>query len=376
MAAYILLSSLLSIIGGCFYFCILRNRLQVLQAKYVLLSILLLSWVVPILVPSLPNYTSSLEKKYLFDYKAYNNWNVVDIKDETLLACYEKATTSKQQCECEVQQQANILYYQSNPYYNFIISIKQPIYYFFLLMMGLFLLDFILKIFCLAYLAWTSPKEKRSLQGTSFYILQTQQKLPIAISSFTLWNHYILVETNFEEDFTEQEIEAILLHEVAHLKQKDTWQQMLMYILRIFWWMQPMFYWIKKELDKLNEYVADDFAVKHIGDTKFYAKTLLKAKEQQVQYQQLNLVMHFAQGLFKQRILRLINEQPKSHSSNWVAALAFIGFIFWTTSVATLPTIQAQDIAIQQYEFLQTKNKTTGKTEFCKSCLIEEINGN
>jgi hypothetical protein len=239
----------------------------------------------------------------------------------------------------------------------------------------LFLLDFVVKMFCLVYLAVYTPKEKRTLAGTTFYILRPQQNMPLAISSFTLWNHYIIAEFNLEDRFTEAEMEAILLHEVAHLQQRDTWQQILLYILRMFWWMQPMYYWLKKELERLNEYVADDFAAAHVGNSKFYAKTLLKAKEQQLQHQKLSLVLFFAQGLFKQRILRLINEQPRSYQPNWLPALAFIGVIFWTTSAATLPSLQAQDIAIKQYEILHYKSVSTGKVEFCKSCLVEELKG-
>ncbi|MFT5647221.1 MAG: beta-lactamase regulating signal transducer with metallopeptidase domain [Aureispira sp.] len=373
MVHYILLSCLLSMIGGGLYFFVLQKRLQVLQAKYVLLGILLLSWMIPIMVPSLPNYTQELGEEYLVDYKSYDAWNVVDIQDDDLVACYESAENSQEQCHCEVQQQSNVLYYQSNSYYNFVITCKNPLFWFFAGMMLLFLMDFVLKLVCLVYLAKTSPREYQTLKGTNFYLLRPTQKLPLSISSFSLWNNYILLDSNLEANFSEREMEAILLHEVAHLQQRDTWQQMFLSVLKIFWWMQPMFYFFKRELDELNEYVADDFAVKHIGDAKFYARILLKAKENQTQQGALSLVACFAQGLFKQRILRLVNTPVYNPKPNWVFSLLLVGVVFWSTSAVALPILQEHDHAIKQYEILQEKNSLTGKHEFCKSCILEEL---
>lgn len=374
MVHYILLSCLLSMIGGGLYFFVLQKRLQVLQAKYVLLGILLLSWLIPVIVPSLPNYTQELGAEYLVDYKNYDAWNVVDIQDENLVACYESAENSQEQCHCEVKQQSNVLYYQSSSYYNFILTCKQPLFWFFVTMMLLFLADFFLKLLALIYLAHTSPREALSLKGTTFYLLRPTQKLPLAISSFSLWKHYILLDTSMEANFSEREMEAILLHEVAHLQQRDTWQQMFLSVLKVFWWMQPMYYFLRKELEELNEYVADDFVVKELGDAKFYARILLKAKEQQTQQASLSLVACFAQGLFKQRILRLVNVQAPSQKPNWIFSLLLVGVVFWSTSAVALPILQEHDIAIKQYEILQKKNSITGKSEFCKSCILDELN--
>jgi len=139
MVHYILLSCLLSMIGGGLYFFVLQKRLQVLQAKYTLLGILMLSWMIPVLAPNLPNYTQKLGEDYLVDYKNYDAWNVVDIHDDNLVACYESANNSEEQCHCEVKQQSNVLYYQSSAYYNFILACKNPLFWFFVGMMLVFL---------------------------------------------------------------------------------------------------------------------------------------------------------------------------------------------------------------------------------------------
>lgn len=372
----ILLSCLLSILGGGIYFGVLRHYLSALHAKYVLFGIIAMSWLIPLLIPNLPNYSETLEKAYLFDYNEYSAWNVVDIEDENLVACYETAANSQEQCRCEIKQQMVVVYYQSNPYYNFLIACKQPAYCLFLLMVGGLLLYLGFKCLCLLLLARRFPVEKRELAGTTVYLLRATAASPHPISSFTLWRHYILLSENFEQHFSEEELHAILLHEVAHLQQRDTWQQILLELLHTLWWFNPAYYWFKGELNRLNEYVADDFAVAKIGNHRFYAKLLLKAKEQQC-YSKLNLAVYFAQGLFKQRILRLVQPQefnPKANAPHrWAGSLIMIAAIFWNTSAWALPVLQTQDVAIKQYEILQQKSATTGQHEFCKSCLSDEL---
>ena len=373
MIHYILLSCLLSLLGGGLYFLFLQQRLAVLHAKYTLLAIIMLSWVIPFLVPSLPHYTQAFQAEYLFDYSQYNQWNVVDIQDQALVACYDKAANSKEQCHCEVQQQSNILFYQANPYYNFWLTCKSPLFYLFLLMIGIFILDHFVKLICLILLTFTSPKEKQYLANTTFYILHPDYKLPLAISSFTLWQHYIVLNPQLEQKFTSEEMEAILLHEIAHLRQRDTWQQFFLYVLRMFWWMQPMYYWIKREFNELNVYVADEFAARHIGNPKFYARTLIKAKELQIQHEEMSLALAFAKNLFKQRVIKVLENPRNCKASTAWGSLALVAVVFWTTSAVALPSLQQQDIHIRQYEVLQQQNLSTGETSFCKSCLIEQL---
>lgn len=369
MLSYWLLSCLLFSLGALLYHFLLRDYLRVQHAKYVLVGMVLLSWAIPLLVPSLPAQAVALEQDYLPDYRAYEAWNVVDIKDGELLQCYAGANNSQEQCHCEVQQQAEVLVYQSNPYYNCLLTCKQPVYCLFLGILTLLLVQLCFKWLGLVYLVYNNrlDREERTVAGTTFYLLRPRQQLPFPISSFTLWRHYVLLDASWEEQFSNQELEAIFLHEVAHLKQRDTWQQLLLQGLKALWWMHPLYYYLQKELDHLNEYVADDFAAQQLGDVKRYARTLLKAKEQQLQQQQrLNLVLYFAQGLFKQRIVRLVAQPTPRYQPHWLLTLSILGLLFWQSSTMALPVLQAQDAALQTYEVQQAAQSSP--EHVCPSC--------
>ncbi|MGH1335733.1 MAG: M56 family metallopeptidase [Aureispira sp.] len=376
MLPYWFLSCLLFSLGALLYHFLLRHSLKVQHAKYVLVGMVLLSWGIPMLVPSLPAKAIALEKDYLKDYRNYTAWNVVDIQDGELLHCYAGANNSQEQCHCEVKQQAEVLAYQSNPYYNCLLICKQPIYWLFLAVMGMLLLQLFFRWSGLVYLVYNNQlaQEKHQLSGTTFYLLRPHQKLPFPISSFTLWRNYILLDQQWEAQFSKEELEAIFLHEVAHLQQRDTWQQLLLQGLQALWWMHPLYYYLQRELNRLNEYVADDFAAQQLGDVKRYARTLLKAKEQQLQQQQrLNLVLYFAQGLFKQRIVRLIAQPQQRYQPHWLLTLSVLGILFWQSSAVALPALQAQDEALRSYELWQVEQQKLPQEEVCPTCGNHKI---
>lgn len=66
----------------------------------------------------------------------------------------------------------------------------------------------------------------------------------------------------------------ILKHEMVHIEQKHSWDKMFMEVVASLFWFNPLFYFIKKELYLIHEYLADKKAVKN-ADTKAFAQMLL-----------------------------------------------------------------------------------------------------
>ena len=293
MLTYFTLSCLLSALGSLLYFFWLRNRLTAIQAKTTLVCIVVLSWAIPFLVPQLPNYAKVVSEGDAFYYENYNQWNVVNIEDASLQECYHKAIDSKDMCNCEVVQKANIVTFTPNPYYNFMAQCRMPLLFALLFAGGIFLLEFLIKFGFLIYLAISGYKIRQNIDGTNFFLLYPRTNIEMPVAAFTLWHNYIIWSPLLDE-LSEADRQIILLHEVAHLRQKDTWQQIILHFAKLFWWMMPFFYFIQKELDKLNEFVADDFAVSKTGDPHRYATLLLQVKERQVEKRQVGFAAFFA----------------------------------------------------------------------------------
>ncbi len=69
----------------------------------------------------------------------------------------------------------------------------------------------------------------------------------------------------------------ILRHEIIHIKQKHSWDKLFMQFMLCFYWMNPFYYLLKRELYLIHEFIADEKAVKH-SDADAFAKMLLTAQ--------------------------------------------------------------------------------------------------
>jgi hypothetical protein len=373
MLNYLLLSTLLSIVGASIYFLWLRKRLSATQSKLALSLVLVLSWTIPFVTPSIPHYSEALVGKELFLYEEYNAWNVVDIEDKKLQECYKKAEDSKDICGCELVQKADLITFQQDPFYNFLLKARLPL----LIILGfaafIFLLEFLIKLGFLIYIVITGYRIKAEMDGVRYYLLYPNTKVQLPLSAFTLWHHYIIWSPILDE-LSVEEREAAILHEVAHLKQRDSWQQMFLQFSKLGWWMSPIFYLIQKEFLRLNEFVADEFAAKRMGNTKRYAHLLLKVKEQQ-QKPSFSFALSFAQSLLKKRVLHLIKQPEKKKASpiQLKSYLLLLVLVLWATSNLTQPLLQKQDLKVKQYEVLKSESGKSGEKLFCPNCWSENL---
>jgi N-acetylmuramoyl-L-alanine amidase len=80
-------------------------------------------------------------------------------------------------------------------------------------------------------------------------------------------------DINLDEETGKQ----ILQHEMIHIKQKHSWDKLFMQFILCFYWMNPFYYLIKRELYLIHEFIADEKAVKH-SDADAFAKMLLTAR--------------------------------------------------------------------------------------------------
>ncbi|MEO0734722.1 MAG: M56 family metallopeptidase [Bacteroidota bacterium] len=86
----------------------------------------------------------------------------------------------------------------------------------------------------------------------------------------------ILFPVGLINALTVAEVEAILRHELIHLRRNDLlWNAIQELILRFFFY-HPATYWLSHQLDREREYACDD-AVSAISDRNQYARALVRA---------------------------------------------------------------------------------------------------
>ncbi len=106
------------------------------------------------------------------------------------------------------------------------------------------------------------------------------------------------------------EVEAILAHEIAHIRRKDYLLNLINTFIEILLYFNPAVWWFSNWIKKEREYCCDDIAISITGSPLLYAKALVRIQETQ-KTEQTKII---AMSLFKnkktllRRIKRLLNQ--------------------------------------------------------------------
>lgn len=381
LISYIILTYLLLTLGLGFYWIFVRNRFSSSRQRLVLLSILGLSSLLPLFIclnesasapvavveaaVHLPE-TYFIEQSVLIDFCPTG---------QLLEACYQEAITVEQFCNCEEVDRANLLYYESSTWYNW-LSWQEWTVGKVLLFVGLVVLLFLISnILYLLSLVYKSRKEPISIDGQTFVLLHTPK--PLSVASFRLWNRYIIWQKEMGA-LSEVEREAIYHHEIAHINQLDTWVKIAINLLQILWVLHPGFYLVRQEIERLHEYFADERALLYWGSPKGYASMLLKMKtigKPTILSQHLKQNNH----LFKQRIKHILSISSENKSINrnahWIYTASFLVLTLMLTATSTFsfPMIDKEVDKLKIYQTLSSHNQESGRTTFCRVCMQKEL---
>ena len=160
---------------------------------------------------------------------------------------------------------------------------------------------------------------RKKIQGISSHIAIT----PMAIG---VLKPAIIIPAKLFSRLSEDQIRAILIHELAHLKRNDFLVNMLQSVVEIIFFYHPGIWWISANIRNERENCCDDVAVSLLGEPFTYAKTLIELQEER----QIGSIPAMAfSGIrykFGQRIRRLLNQPPvlADFKEGFVTALVLI----------------------------------------------------
>ncbi len=175
------------------------------------------------------------------------------------------------------------------------------------------------------------------------------------------------------EALTNQELEAILLHELAHVRRHDNLVSLFQSWLGCVFWFHPVIWIIDRQLLEERECACDEEVLSHTSDCKEYLSSLLK-----VFRSSLGEKLAGASLITGSNLKRRINHM-QSHVSrkSSVAShrLMILGFgLAWIVSViATLPANQKVLVAQQGPE--SSKTATPNRPEELPTAALKGIAG-
>lgn len=367
---YIIITYLLSCVGVGFYLLFAKVKLNALVQKGMLLGIVVLSLTLPLTVDKLSSNWKGIEYQPCLHQHPIPEVLLTQYCPESgqeMEMCIETARKSEHFCSCPRITQENLILYKANPTYDWLLTHQSKAKMVMWVLALLLISSLCIKIAWLVYTI-TSSTQNTIYRGKHRYII-LYPATPAAVCSFRLHQKYI-VWNRYLDFLPVQEREAILWHEISHLQQKDTWFKISLHLLQPIWLFNPAYYFLVREFEQINEFIADEFAVSKVGNVQWYASLLLKLKA----HKEIPLSHSFAgkkTSRLKQRVQYLLSMRRRS-PMQWVMAIMFTTLMatsLWSMAFYTMPDVSRQFDKIKLYQRLNKENKETGKSVFCKNCL-------
>ncbi|MCB0516011.1 MAG: M56 family metallopeptidase [Chitinophagales bacterium] len=374
MFVFLLLSNLLLLLGLLVYHFLLRRILNSSERKILLLSIVVGSLAFPAYFTY--HYQYRPPQAFVVQQQATLNEDICSEfcpQPETIDACMAIAQEVPQFCNCHQLSKHNLIIYHNSPWYNFLVWQENALPHLWIFISILTLLLLVLQLYKLSTLIKSCQKSHFYLDNLRLCLLTPSQK-QIPVGSFRLWRRYIIWQNALNE-LSEEEKNAVLWHECAHIQQGDTWLKIALKVLQGFWFANPAFYYLRNEFERISEFIADETALRHFNfQRKNYALLLLKVERSQYS---VSGISYFNRHLLQERISHIL-QPPTSHFNLKRSVLAWASFlVFWagmaTASEISAPLLETQKDKLRIYETLCYEHESSGRAVFCAHCLVEEV---
>ncbi len=119
----------------------------------------------------------------------------------------------------------------------------------------------------------------------------------------------ILLPASALVGLTTQQLEAIIAHELAHIRRHDYLINLLQAVIETLLFYHPAVWWVSRQIRQEREHCCDDLAVAVCGDAFTYSRALLEMEQLRAVGPQLAMAANG--GLLMNRIQRLVGAQPK-----------------------------------------------------------------
>lgn len=138
----------------------------------------------------------------------------------------------------------------------------------------------------------------------------------------------ILIPASALTGLTPRQFEAIIAHELAHIRRYDYLVNLIQTAVEILLFYHPAVWWVSRQARIEREHCCDDVAVEACGDVLTYARALSEIEE--LRNTTPRLVMAANGGVLLARIQRLLGAAPRSpyEPAPWMGALMAFALVF------------------------------------------------
>ena len=183
----------------------------------------------------------------------------------------------------------------------------------------------------------------------------------------------ILMPIGAVNALSQEQVEAILAHELAHIYRNDYLLNILQTFVEALFYFHPAVWWISGNIRLERENCCDDLAVKLCGNPLNYAKALVSLQEMHAEAPALAMAFSNQKNQLLQRVQRILN-QPQNKSNimeKLMATTLFVVLMIMISFGANTPMANILtgrdfskiiEIEVEELEDLNVIETENGKT--------------
>jgi WD40 repeat protein/beta-lactamase regulating signal transducer with metallopeptidase domain len=157
----------------------------------------------------------------------------------------------------------------------------------------------------------------------------------------------IVLPSGLEESVDPQQLDDVLLHEMAHIARRDQWVGLGLRLAEALYWWCPLVFAINRQVRRLREEICDNYVLRHRGDGSRFAEVLVAFAERAAGSRTLPATV----GLFdagghdlERRVQRLLSPETNTMvRTNLRAKFLVAAFAASLGAMAFLFTVHADD---------------------------------
>jgi uncharacterized protein (TIGR03435 family) len=183
---------------------------------------------------------------------------------------------------------------------------------------------------CIRRLRWSGRSVAAEVrQATSRMLARLAVSTPVAVLESSLvsvpavigwFRPVILVPAGVFIGLSASQLDAIIAHEVAHIRRRDNLVNLFQIVVETLLFYHPAVWFVSNRIRTEREHCCDDLAIAACGDRFAYAKALVDLEKRRSQG--LAFAMQVNGGSLTARIRRLLKSPPQNdwRDSIWIAA--------------------------------------------------------
>lgn len=172
-------------------------------------------------------------------------------------------------------------------------------------------------------------------------VLKVSEKVTVPMVMGTI-KPIILIPTSLVSNLSAKDIEAILIHELAHVKRYDYLINIIQLFIETTLFYNPFVWLITSIIRKEREHCCDDLVLKHTEEKLVYAKALASLEQYRIQSAVPALGAASNKNQLLNRIKRIIEMKKSNINYTQLIVVLLIAIIALTSTIALTTNVYAQ----------------------------------